>query len=66
MADQTMRDHIRDSLSPPAVAAIAGHLLGLRSDDEEVNLEVQWFADQLIELLGGPKTLNRLCQEIGL
>ena len=61
-----MRDAIRDAMSPEAVAAAASFLLAGRCDDEETNIEVQWFANELIELLGGPEEQNRICREIGL
>ena len=61
-----MQEAIRDALSPEAVALAASELLLARCDDEEVDLEVRWFAEQLIELLGGKEAWSRTCKEIGL
>jgi len=61
-----MQEAIRDALSPQAVALAASELLLARCDDEEVDLEVRWFAEQLIELLGGQEAWSRTCKEIGL
>ena len=61
-----MQEAIRDALSPEAVALAASELLLARCDDEEVDLEVRWFAEQLIELLGGQEAWSQTCKEIGL
>ena len=61
-----MQEAIRDALSPDAVALAASYLLTARCDDEEVNLEVRWFAEQLIELLGGDEAFSQTCKGIGL
>ena len=61
-----MQDAIRDALSPDAVALAASYLLTARCDDEDVNMEVRWFAEQLIELLGGNEEFSRTCKSIGL
>lgn len=57
---------IRDALSPEAVGLAASYLLTARCDDEEVDLEVRWFAEQLIELLGGDEAFSQTCKGIGL
>ena len=61
-----MQKCIRDALSPEAVALAASELLLARCDDEEVDLEVRWFAEQLIDLLGGQEAWSQTCKEIGL
>ena len=61
-----MQDAIRDALSPDAVALAASYLLTARCDDEDVNMEVRWFAEQLIELLGGDEAFSQTCKGIGL
>ena len=61
-----MQESIRDALSPEAVGLAASYLLGARCDDEEVNMEVRWFAEQLIELLGGDEAFSQTCKSIGL
>ena len=61
-----MQEAIRDALSPEAVALAASELLLARCDDEEVDLEVRWFAEQLIDLLGGQEAWSQTCKGIGL
>ena len=61
-----LQNAIRDALSPEAVALAASELLLARCDDEEVDLEVRWFAEQLIELLGGQDAWSQTCKGIGL
>lgn len=61
-----MQEVIRDALSPEAVALAASELLLARCDDEEVDLEVRWFAEQLIDLLGGDEAFSQTCKGIGL
>ena len=61
-----MQEAIRDALSPDAVGLAASFMLTARCDDEEVNLEVRWFAEQLVELLGGDEAFSRTCKGIGL
>ena len=61
-----MQEAIRDALSPEAVALAASELLLARCDDEEVDLEVRWFAEQLIDLLGGDEAFSKTCKGIGL
>ena len=61
-----MQEAIRDALSPDAVALAASYLLTARCDDEEVDLEVRWFAEQLIDLLGGDEAFSKTCKGIGL
>jgi len=57
---------IQDALSPEAVSLAASYLLTARCDDEEVDLEVRWFAEQLIELLGGDEVFSQTCKGIGI
>ena len=61
-----MQEAIRDALSPEAVALAASELLLARCDDEDVDMEVRWFAEQLIELLGGQEAWSQTCKSIGL
>ena len=61
-----LQEAIRDALSPEAVGLAASYLLTARCDDEEVDLEVRWFAEQLIELLGGDEAFSQTCKGIGL
>ena len=61
-----MQEAIRDALSPEAVGLAASYMLTARCDDEEVNMEVRWFAEQLIDLLGGDEIFSKTCEGIGL
>ena len=61
-----LQNAVRDALSPEAVGLAASYLLSARCDDEEVNIEVRWFGEQLIELLGGDEAFSQTCKEIGL
>ena len=61
-----MQEAIRDALSPEAVALAASELLLARCDDEDIDMEVRWFAEQLIELLGGQEAWSQTCKSIGL
>lgn len=40
---------IRDNLSPQAVAAIVAYLQPVSTRDPQVNGEVAWFSEQLVE-----------------
>lgn len=59
-------DALRESLSPEAVAAIASWLQPASTNDENVDREVRWFAEQLAQALGGWDQQNRLAEELGL
>jgi len=59
-------DAIKDNLSPEAVAAIAAWLQPARCGQEQVDRQVRWFAEQLVEALGGDDAFNRACEELGL
>jgi len=61
-----LRDVLKDNLSPEAVAVIAAYLQPARCGQEQVDRQVRWFAEQLIELLGGDDAFNRVCDELGL
>ncbi len=65
-AAEVLRDVLRDTLSPHAVAAIAAYLQPVRTMDAEVVRQVRWFADLLAKVVGGEEKLNRLCEEVGL
>ena len=61
-----LRDLLQDCMSPQAVASIASHLQGARTNDPQVDRQVRWFHDQLCELLGGYKQQALLAEEMGL
>jgi len=65
-AADVLRDVLKDSLSPLAVAAIASCLQTSHTNDPETNRQVSWFAEQLRNLLGGDEQQSRLAEELGL
>jgi len=65
-AKAALVDALRDNLSPEAVAAIASWLQPARTNDENVDREVRWFAEQLAQALGGWDQQSRLAEELGL
>lgn len=64
--EELLVDALRDNLSPEAVAAIASWLQPARTNDENVDREVRWFAEQLAQALGGWDQQSRLAEELGL
>jgi len=56
---------LKDNLSPQAITAIAAYLGSAVTKNEEVNRQVCWFRDQLIELVGGLDRYNQLSDELG-
>jgi len=65
-AKDVLHDVLKDNLSPEAVAVIAAYLQPAHCGDERVDRQVQWFAEQLVELLGGDDAFNRVCDELKL
>ena len=65
-AAEVLRDVLKDNLSPLAVAAIASCLQTNRTNDQDVDRQVAWFAEQLRQLLGGDEQQSRLAEELGL
>ena len=65
-AKDVLHDVLKDNLSPEAVAVIAAYLQPARCGDEQVDRQVRWFAEQLVEALGGDDAFNRVCEELGL
>ena len=63
---EMLRDWFSDNLTPQAVATIVSFLQPVRTDDQDVDEEVRWFAEQLTEMLGGGEAQNRLAEEVGL
>ena len=59
-------DAIREQISPQAVATIVACLQPAQTKDVGVNKQVRWFAEQLVDLLGGYDEQNRLAEEVGL
>ena len=59
-------DALRENLSPHAVAAIVSYLQPARTNDLNVDREVQWFSERLAETIGGQDQQNRLAEELAL
>lgn len=57
---------VREQLSPEAVASIVSHLQTARTNNQDVDRQVRWFADELAKLLGGYEQQARLAEELGL
>jgi len=64
--EDALADAIRDNLSPKAVATIVAFLQPVRTNDHDVDEQVRWFAEQLVEALGGYEAQSRLAEEVGL
>jgi len=60
------RDWLSDNLTPQAVATIVSFLQPVRTDDQDVDEEVRWFAGPLVGALGGYEAQSRLAEEAGL
>ena len=63
--EDVLYDALRDNLSPQAVAAIAACLQPARVRSRNVQRQVDWFRDRLIEMLGEGE-FDRLMDEVGL
>jgi len=63
---QVLLDAIRDNMSPQACAAMVMYLQGANTKNAAVNREVQWFAGELANLVGGGDALLNLANEIGI
>ena len=59
-------DALRDNLSPEAVAAIGAYLQSPDTNDDDVNRQIRWFAQQLVHAIGGCAMQKQIWQEIGL
>jgi len=64
--EDVLADAIRDNLSPKAVATIVAFLQPVQTNDPDVDEQVRWFAEQLVEALGGYEAQSRLAEEVGL
>jgi len=64
--EDVLIDAVRDDLSPRAVATIVSFLQPVRTDDQDVEDEVRWFAERLVEAVGGYEAQSRLAEEVGL
>ena len=68
VVDDTLSETLKDNLSPEAIAAIAAYVAAgpTAGPNASVNKELHWFVDQLVDLVGGDKAFNQLCEELGL
>ena len=64
--EQDLFDAVREQLSPQAVATIVAFLQPARTNNPDVDRQVRWFAEQLVELLGGDEQQAQLAEELGL
>ncbi len=64
--EQELFDAVREQLSPHTVAAIVAFLQPVRTNNSDVDRQVQWFADELTRLVGGYEQQSRLAEELGL
>ncbi len=65
--ESELSENLREQLSPHAVAAIVAYLQpAMSSRNAEVNRELDWFSDVLVQLLGGPESYQRITDELGL
>ena len=64
--EDTLLEALRDNFSPHAVAAIVAYLQPARTNNPDVDRQLAWFRDRLVELVGGDELFNRLCEELGL
>jgi len=58
-------EHLREQFSPEAVAAIAAWLQPASTNNPEVDRQIQWLIDKIIEMLGADQ-YNALCDDLGL
>ena len=47
-----LTEALQDNLSPHAVAAIASYIQAFSTGDHDVDQQTNWFAEQLIGMLG--------------
>lgn len=63
--EEVLKDVLRDSFSPQAVAAISAYLRSAETKVESVNKEISYMADLLMNMVGVDE-YNRLIEEVGL
>lgn len=56
----------RPQASPQALAAIVSYLQPATTNNAKVNAEIQRFAEQLAQMIGGWQEQGKLAQEVGL
>ena len=65
MDAETLKDAIQATMSPEAVALMIAHLQVVTGESDAAR-EVDWFVQQLFEVVGGADAANRLFDEIGV
>ena len=61
-----LRDWLSENLTPQAVATIVAFLQPVHTDDQDVDEQVCWFSERLVEAVGGYEAQSRLAEEVGL
>ena len=64
--DDTLFDALENNLSPQTVAAIIAYLQPAKTNNPDVDRQVTWFRNNLVDLVGGDDAFSRLCEELGL
>jgi hypothetical protein len=64
--EQELFDAMREQLSPHAVASIVSHIQAAQTNNQDVDRQVRWFAEELVKLLGGYERQAKLAEELGL
>jgi len=63
-ASEVLRDVLRDSLSPEAVAIVAACVDSEVVKDAKVAREVAWFRELLVKMVGSEEDIDRVCAEL--
>jgi hypothetical protein len=64
--EQDLFAGVREQLSPHAIASIVSHIQGSQTNNQDVDRQVRWFAEELCKLLGGYERQAKLAEELGL
>ena len=66
MEAEALKNAIREEMTPQAIALTIAYLQGAKAPHQSATTEVGWLCDRLTELVGGPKMLSKLFDEIGV
>jgi len=61
---QMIEEAMQNTLTPEAVAAIAGAVKRMVTVDANVNEQIQWFAHTLANIVGGWTEQRRMAEEL--
>jgi hypothetical protein len=64
--EELLIDALRENLSSGTIATIAAWLQSASTNDQNVDIEVSWFAELLAQALGGWDQQGHLAEELGL